>query len=168
MKRYIQVFDQVMTKKVGRIPVSFQPYFAWLGRFTTPLLWATTFTVTHVLLITPNRLEPSAVAIIVLLPVATLMKLFFKRQRPPTIYAAAMRVKSYSFPSSHAYSAAVAGGYLAVEAADAGFMVGATLLLVLVSVIGLSRIHVGAHYPSDVIAGWLLGIVVVASVLSFL
>lgn len=157
MKRYLHSFDTALTKKIGRIPAGVQSPFIWLGRLTTPFLWATMFTAVHALWVTPGRLTQPVLVIIVLLPVATLMKLFFRRHRPPTIYAAAMRVKSYSFPSSHAYSAALAGGYMALEALYVGAVASAGLLAVLVFLIGISRVHVGAHYPSDVIAGWLLG-----------
>lgn len=68
-----------------------------------------------------------------------------------------MRVKSYSFPSSHAYSAALAGGYLGLEVLHAGAWTASVLFAALIFLIGVSRVHVGAHYPSDVIAGWLLG-----------
>lgn len=167
MKRYIHALDRKLIAQVGRIPVSFQPYFQWLGRFTTPLLWATAFTAVQVLWVTPGNIEEKTLIIVLFLPLATVMKLFFRRQRPPTMYAAAMRVKSYSFPSSHAYSAVVAGGYLAVQAVDSGMVFVASLLGIGALLIGLSRVHVGAHYPSDVIAGWLLGLCVVASAATY-
>lgn len=164
MKRYIHALDRTLITQVGRIPSTFQPGFRWLGRFTTPLLWATVFTAVQVLWVTPGNIEGEALAIILLLPLATIMKLFFRRQRPPTIYAEAMRVKSYSFPSSHAYSATVAGGYVATQAMNSGLVIVAGLFSMMAVLIGLSRVHVGAHYPSDVIAGWLLGVCVVVSV----
>lgn len=165
MRQYLHSFDTKLTKSIGRIPAGVQPYFAWLGRLTTPLLWATMFTAVHALSVTPGRLTEPVLAVILLLPVATLMKLFFRRQRPPTIYAAAMRVKSYSFPSSHAYSAALAGGYMGAEALYVGAWGLVVLFGALIFLIGVSRVHVGAHYPSDVIAGWLLGTVAALAVI---
>jgi len=73
----------------------------------------------------------------------------------------------YSFPSGHTLNSTVTYGLLAVVAwrsrlpllARRGLVaVGVTLPLL----VGLSRIALGVHYPSDVLAGWLGGIAFVA------
>ncbi|HET7320881.1 MAG TPA: phosphatase PAP2 family protein, partial [Longimicrobiaceae bacterium] len=79
---------------------------------------------------------------------------------------------SYSFPSGHALTAVVIYGTLAYLVARLEstrrlrrWTLG--LALVLVVVIGLSRLYMGVHYPSDVLAGWLVGFVwATASVLA--
>jgi undecaprenyl-diphosphatase len=90
-----------------------------------------------------------------------LLKLVFARQRPSVITPSA-RVFTTSFPSGHATLSAVA--YLTIGAllsraspsAEVGlyFMLLAVLLTVL---IGTSRIYLGVHYPTDVLAGWCIG-----------
>jgi undecaprenyl-diphosphatase len=64
-------------------------------------------------------------------------------------------MKTHSFPSGHACGSAVAYGAIA---AVTGSPVIAIVVTVLVLLIGISRIYLGAHYPSDVVAGWLIGI----------
>jgi undecaprenyl-diphosphatase len=64
-------------------------------------------------------------------------------------------VNSPSFPSNHA----VNGSALATLAGLHGFRFGLPVAA-LALVVGYSRIYVGAHYPLDVLAGSVLGIVV--------
>lgn len=93
--------------------------------------------------------------------IGTLLKLGFARARPD-IVPHAMRVYTASFPSSHAMMSATT--YLTLGALLARihasfrlklfFMGVAVLLTVLV---GLSRLYLGVHWPSDVLAGWCVG-----------
>ncbi|MBR3305263.1 MAG: phosphatase PAP2 family protein [Christensenellaceae bacterium] len=73
-------------------------------------------------------------------------------------------VQGYSFPSTHSASAVSIYGSLAREVKKKPMWIisGAISLLV-----GLSRIALGMHYPTDVIAGWVLGVIGIA-VLSLL
>ena len=71
---------------------------------------------------------------------------------------------TYSFPSGHAVGATVLYGTLAVIAASAlydrrlrlGAIAAATILVVLIC---FSRIYLGVHYLSDVVAGCLEGVI---------
>jgi undecaprenyl-diphosphatase len=71
-------------------------------------------------------------------------------------------VYSASFPSGHAMMAPVVYLTLAAivaagngrQAIKALLLIGAALLVV---VIGVSRVYLGVHWPSDVLAGWTLG-----------
>jgi undecaprenyl-diphosphatase len=75
----------------------------------------------------------------------------------------------YSFPSGHSLNSAATNGIAALliwrsslpPRARKGLA--ATLVALVVS-IGLSRIALGVHYPSDVVAGWLAGTAIVAVV----
>ena len=63
------------------------------------------------------------------------------------------RLSSPSFPSAHAANMA---SLTALAGTLGGWRV-ALGLLWLPLLVGLSRIYVGVHYPSDVLGGWLLG-----------
>ncbi|MGE5723474.1 MAG: phosphatase PAP2 family protein, partial [Sphingomonadales bacterium] len=93
--------------------------------------------------------------------VSTLLKTIFARPRPELV-AHLVAVDSMSFPSGHAMNSAVT--YLTLGAALARaetdrrvriFIMVAAVGLTLT--IGFSRVYLGVHWPSDVIAGWAVG-----------
>jgi len=67
---------------------------------------------------------------------------------------------TFSFPSNHAQGAVANWGYLALHF---GRRIGWVVAVILVLGIGLSRIVLGVHFPEDVVGGWLIGIVVLAT-----
>ena len=109
----------------------------------------------------------SAVAWLMLIAVvggialSDLLKFAFARARPDVVPPLA-RVFTTSFPSGHATLSAIT--YLTIGAILARsqpsspislyFMSLAVFLTVLV---GVSRIYLGVHYPTDVLAGWCIG-----------
>lgn len=64
---------------------------------------------------------------------------------------------SFGFPSAHAQNAAAVWGVLALFGRETWIWIGA---IILVFLIGLSRVFLGVHYPHDVVFGWLLGAVI--------
>lgn len=92
----------------------------------------------------------------------TVLKALFGRARPTVIEPAEV-VAGLSFPSGHSVIAAVLyptlGMLIASNLRDRSlkvfvFVVAALLALL----VGFSRVYLGVHYPSDVLAGWLLGL----------
>ena len=90
-----------------------------------------------------------------------LLKQIFERPRPVFVDPIIVET-SYSFPSGHAMDSLVMYGMLAYFAllfikpwrARMAILFGATLLVIL---IGFSRLYLGVHYFSDVIAGFAAG-----------
>jgi membrane-associated phospholipid phosphatase len=102
------------------------------------------------------------------------LKLLFGRDRPEFLDPVS-HATGYSFPSGHSLTAALAAGVLllvflpfaarpasarARGAARWGMCVAAVAVAVAT---GLSRIALGVHWLSDVLAGWTLGVAVVAA-----
>lgn len=97
-----------------------------------------------------------------------LLKQSFGRVRPAAFFDYPLP-PSHSFPSGHAFFAASFFGALAVLISDRvrrrSIQVAAWVLAVaLILLIGLSRVYLGVHYPSDVLAGYAAGTVWVAAV----
>ena len=95
--------------------------------------------------------------------VNTILKLLLRRQRPHNLNITTLGVRSYSFPSGHAFGTVIFYGLLAyldytILAKPWSWLVAGSLGL-LVFFIGLSRVYLRAHYPSDVVGGWLLGFI---------
>jgi len=65
----------------------------------------------------------------------------------------------YGFPSGHSQSAVVVWGTIAAGFRKAWLWVVAVLLVLL---IGFSRIYLGVHFPTDVFGGWAIGVVFLA------
>lgn len=85
------------------------------------------------------------------------LKIFTGRQRPP---GGELAVESLAFPSGHAANSMTAFLLVAMLAVPARHRRAAVTAAVASSlVIGLTRILLGVHWPSDVAAGWALGLV---------
>ena len=90
------------------------------------------------------------------------LKLFFNRPRP-SVFTWQVAAVSSSFPSGHAMSATVCYGtvaYLVARLQRHRWARALTLggAIVLILLICLTRLYLGVHYPSDVIAGIIVGV----------
>ena len=99
-----------------------------------PALWLTSFTVERVI------------------------KRFFRRRRPFIRLVRAIQVGrkpgSYSFPSGHAASSFAAATLMGIY-----FPRGTPWFRLVATMVGLSRIYLGVHYPGDVLIGGMTGAV---------
>jgi undecaprenyl-diphosphatase len=97
------------------------------------------------------------VSILVTALVVFAVKLIVRRNRPAGEWGKFYRLTDpHSFPSGHAARAVM----LAVVMLGLGSAWIGLLLLAWAILVGLSRVAMGLHYFSDVVAGWVLGLTV--------
>jgi undecaprenyl-diphosphatase len=149
------------------------PLRAALSRFDAPLIIRLVRTVTLLgwdLVVIPlmagvawrlaaagRRREAMMLAVVVLGmdAMVNLIKMAFARNRPEAQFGYHLPSTS-SFPSGHAALSLAFFGTTALLVGGTATWIAAVLLIALV---GLSRIYLGVHYASDVLAGYALSIV---------
>jgi membrane-associated phospholipid phosphatase len=92
--------------------------------------------------------------------VVELVKLLVERPRPPA-EDALTHASGFSFPSGHSATAVAVYAVLALligsRCCERKRIILAVIGGLVVLGVGASRVYLGVHYPTDVIAGWLTG-----------
>ena len=159
----VNTFDEAATRLIAKLPSSSRRFFKLMSRIGHPITICCTAGVIVIVGLfnsTPTIAVDGAFIWIAML-VSTTLKNLTKRSRPLTDYVAGMRIRSFSFPSGHTTGSTITFGLLAYYALH--FLstplgaIAATILALAVIAVGVSRVYLGAHFPTDVIGGWLLG-----------
>lgn len=165
VRRSIANFDTQLTAWVTHI----FPRDVWHGLFSFVTVLGDPITIIFItvgimatgLYTGSTRLLLSGIAVPVTVVVGSLIKLLVERARPINEYSATLG--TFSFPSGHSTGSMVAYGLLAyiafMKLPGIWGVLAAVILLIVPIAVGISRVFLGAHYPSDVVAGWLLGII---------
>lgn len=143
---------------------------SWAEHLTSLASTRTALVVTIVaaLVLLLRRHWRGAIALTLVFPVTQgavqLMKMIVERPRPAG-NATLAEAQGFSFPSAHsATSVAVYAtiAFILIRASRHGHsrVAIATLAAALVLAVGASRVVLGAHYPTDVLAGWTFGALV--------
>ena len=175
------VFTEITeTVIAGRTQAFDDAVLRWLSTRHTPLLDAAMLEITALgtatvvlmivcvaaLFLTLTRHKYSALLLLVAtaggLFLDLLLKLRFDRPRPH-IFTWGTQAVSSSFPSGHAMSATIVYGtvaYLAARLQKRRWARWLTMLFaaIVIALICFSRLYFGVHYPSDVLAGVVIGL----------
>jgi undecaprenyl-diphosphatase len=143
---------------------------AWLEEFARDVtslgsyafLGFLSFGIIGYFLLTARRAHAALVAVSVIggMVISNVLKTLFDRARPDI--ATEVKVFTASFPSGHAMLSAVSfltlGALLAQGSTDTrvkAYIAG--LAIILTVAVGTSRVYLGVHYATDVLAGWGVG-----------
>ena len=124
------------------------------------------------LIIKPTRIRygiPVSAGAISVTVINKIIKNLVRRDRPDQIYHL-IKQGGYSFPSGHSITSMFVFGILIyLVRVNVQDRTAANILTVVLTIpmvcIGLSRIYLGVHYPTDVLAGWALGVAVMMGVI---
>jgi undecaprenyl-diphosphatase len=162
-------FDSSIISTVRLLPHTLTPFMnavSVLGNFYEDILIIIIVTSWELLRRNYNRALVTALTLAAF-PLFFIVKETVSRARPADKLVIATGLPGYSFPSGHAVTSAAAFGILAILAYShlpkpwKQIVFSACLLLIFV--IGVSRIYLGAHYPTDVLGGWLLALTVLSA-----
>lgn len=140
-------------------------HITYLGNAKTIILFCTVL-----LLYKKTRIEyglPLAIADSCSATIQTIIKVIVHRPRPP-VENFLISQGGFSFPSGHSCSGLVFYGlfaYLLFHTAvdKTVHKVLGISFIALFLVIGVSRIYIGVHYPTDVLGGWSLGLAILTT-----
>jgi len=169
-----ELFEEVLEREAFEFDTHF---LLWLRQFANPSLDKVMLTIT-------NLGNPSVVVVVVIVSFAILwwrryfqeakiftiaclgafilnrgLKLLFSKPRPE-LWPQLITEESFSFPSGHALGSLVLYGLLAYLLAMhyprfSKFIYGVAVIAI--AFIGISRLYLGVHWPTDVIAGYGVG-----------
>lgn len=160
--------DEAATRLIANIPESSRPFFVFMSQIGHPITISCTagFIVLLGSFAAQLPIVFDGASIWLAMLISTTLKNLTRRARPLTDYVAGMRIRSFSFPSGHTTGSTITFGILAYYAlqivvAPFNYIILAVCSLLILS-IGISRVYLGAHFPTDVIGGWVLGLITLA------
>lgn len=160
--KQFQPIDEALVKMAVSLPrggVGFMTFVTNLGTSGILLAVAVTWAVFELFVKRWDRAIVMAASTIVL-PIYELVKIAVHRARPVTTFVAKAGLHGDSFPSGHSagsFAIYVTLAYLMYrELPRPWSRIAAGLSVTLAILIGFSRVYLGAHFPTDVIGGWLI------------
>lgn len=163
----VETFDQKVTEYIisfrsPELNVFFQ-YLTEIGDFYGYLVLAAVFTIVFYLIFRNWRYVLEMVFVLLISGLANAsLKQVINRARPDAVHL--VSVETLSYPSGHAMSAMAFYGFLIYLFSSVKLKPWIKVLSILVCSliilgIGISRIYLGVHFPSDVLGGFIAGFI---------
>ena len=144
-----------------------QPFFEWISFLGDGIGWYGLMVALPVVAGTRGLLATVHMLLVggLTLPIYKLIKRFTRRPRPcnklDSVSSGGRQLDEYSFPSGHVMHAVAFSVVVAHW-----FPIATTVLVVVITLVALSRVVLGLHYLTDVVLGALLGFWIAVSTLS--
>lgn len=158
-------FDSFLISFISSWPLWLHPFMYGLSVIGQPLVMIIIALVIGVIAVIRrnSRLGIAALIALATVLVNSLIKILIHRTRPDTYTPLHHLLQSYSFPSGHAAGSMIVCGLLAYIAwrklPQRWSWIAVTLIIFVILAIGVSRVYLGAHYPTDVLGGWVVGVI---------
>lgn len=162
---WLTPFDNFTTTMIRSVFPTLNSYFLWITKFANPLSLAL-ICVALVIILLRGKYYAEALWLslgtgIIAGVVNPLIKLLFLRERPSLEHL--VTENSFSFPSGHSTGSMIFYGtliflvplFLTNKKAQRTVQ---GLLIFLIVMIGISRIYLGVHFPTDVLGGFCIGL----------
>jgi undecaprenyl-diphosphatase len=162
MRRYVRHFDRTIISAIIKLPDWIRPTMLFMTLLGQPpiTVGVAAGVIGYGLARDNAMLVINGCIAIITFAASSLLKPFLRRARPDNDYVRNMIIQTFSFPSGHAAGSLVSFGLVAciVSWSWPTWTIPAIAVTGCVcSLIGVSRVYLGAHYPSDVIGGWIVG-----------
>lgn len=161
--RLLNIFDSRATAAIRDLPVSYQPAMKGLTFVGEPVVVLSSGFIGFIVAVLRQQsaVEHAFAYAAIAFGLNVLLKMSLHRRRPYGQIIETLGLRSYSFPSGHAFGTVIFYGlmvYLDVKYLMRPWtIIIAAILTAVIVLIGVSRVYLTAHYPSDVLAGWILG-----------
>ena len=163
--KWFQPFDTFLTTPLYQARPRLNGFFLWITQFANPIPLMILFLAVVIVLLYGKRyaetLWLSSGVILIAGLLNPVFKLFFARPRPALAHLVSEH--SFSFPSGHASGSMIFyGGVILllpslIESKNLRLFLQIFLGLVILA-IGMSRVYLGVHYPTDIIGGYTLSL----------
>ncbi|MGX7164643.1 phosphatase PAP2 family protein [Enterococcus massiliensis] len=163
--QWVSGFDSVLTDLVRSPYPHWNDFYLWITKFGNPSTVIILTLAFLIVLAIGKRYAETAWLGIGVLGIAgilnPLIKLVFTRERPTLLHL--VTEHSYSFPSGHSTGSMVLFGTLiflvpTLFTSTTARWIARIFLGFIILAIGISRIYLGVHFPSDIIGGYSLGL----------